>query len=167
PPRRVAALRNAIVARPSSPEITIKYMVPWADARVIRPDSIDLILSHAVLNEVGDLAGAYSALYSWLKPGGLMTHQVGFAYHFFTGDWNGYWACPEPLFKIFTGRRAFVMNRLPCSVHVDLMERQGFRFVCKLKEYRDGISRSKLAHRWRGLSDDDVNCMGRFVQATK
>jgi methyltransferase family protein len=167
-PQRIARIRNAIVQQQASgPDVTIKYMVPWSDERVIRPDSVDLILSHAVLTEVADPQAAYRALHSWLKPGGLMTHQIGFSFHHFTGDWNGYWTCPEPLWKLFRGRRPFVMNRLPCSVHLDLMERQGFRVVCKLKQYQQGVRRSQLASQWRALSDDDLNCSGVFVQATK
>jgi hypothetical protein len=142
-------------------------MVPWSDASVIRPESVDLILSHAVLTEVADPAAAYKALHTWLKPGGLMTHQIGFTFHSFTGDWNGYWSCPEPIWRIFRGRRPFVMNRLPCSVHLELMEKQGFRFACKLKQYQDGIRRSQLASQWRKLSDDDLSCSGLFVQAMK
>jgi methyltransferase family protein len=167
-PARLARIRNAIVQGQSSgPEVTIQYMAPWADERVIRPESVDLIFSHAVLTEVADPAAAYRALHTWLKPGGWMSHQIGFTFHYFTGHWNGYWTCPEPVWKIFKGRRPFVMNRLPCSVHVALMERQGFRFVCKMKQYMDGIRRSQLASQWRSLSDDDLNCSGLFVQAVK
>src|SRR5262249_40500844 len=91
-PRRVAQIRNAIVhGEASAPGITIAYKAPWSDAGVIRRDSVDLILSHAVLTEVADLAGAYRALYTWLKPGGLMTHQIGFDFYGLTGHWNGYW----------------------------------------------------------------------------
>jgi SAM-dependent methyltransferase len=167
-PQRVARIRNAIVqGKRSGPDVTIQYMAPWADAGVIRPESVDLILSHTVLCEVADPQAAYRALWTWLKPGGLMSHQIGFAFHQFTGHWNGYWSCPEPLWKIFRGRRAYVLNRLPCSVHLDLMEKQGFRFLCKLKLYENGIRRSQLASLWKGLSDDDLNCSGLFVQTVK
>jgi Methyltransferase domain len=167
-PERLARIRNAIVhPQASAPHITIDYRAPWSDARVLAPESVDLILSHAVLTEVVDLEGAYRALYSWLKPGGLMTHQIGFDFHGFTGVWNGYWSCPETIWKIFKGRRTFVMNRQPCSVHLALMERQGFRFLRTLKERKDGIRRSQLASRWRELSDDDLGCSGLFVQAAK
>ena len=167
-PVRLARIRNAIVQGASSgPEVTIQYMAPWADEHVIRPESVDLIFSHAVLTEVADPAAAYRALHTWLKPGGYMSHQIGFSFYYFTGHWNGYWTCPEAVWRIFRGRRPFVMNRLPCSVHLDLMEKQGFRFLCKLKLYQDGIRRSQLAAQWRALSDDDLNCSGLFVQATK
>ncbi|HEY6863352.1 MAG TPA: methyltransferase domain-containing protein [Burkholderiales bacterium] len=167
-PQRIANIRNAIVqGRSSGPQVTIQYIAPWADESVIAPGTVDLVLSHAVLARVADPAAAYRACYRWLKPGGAMSHQIGFAFPAFTGPWNGYWACPEPLWRIFKGRRPFVMNRLPCSAHLSLMEAQGFRFACKLKQYRDGVPRSQLAAQWRTLSDDDLRCSGLFVQATK
>ena len=167
-PQRLARIRSAVTnPEASGPEVTIKYMAPWADARVIRPGSVDVIFSHAVLTEVADPEGAYRALHSWLKPGGLMSHHIGFSFHYFTGHWNGYWSCPETLFRVLKGRRPFVINRLPCSVHLDLMEKQGFRFLCDLRRYEDGIRRSQLAARWRGLSDHDLRCAELFVQAVK
>jgi hypothetical protein len=167
-PERIARIRNA-VANPGSPSpgITIRYMVPWSDESVIRKESVDLIISHVVLTEVADPKGTYRALHSWLKPGALMSHQIGFPFHVFTGHWNGYWAFPEPLWKIFKGKRPFVMNRLPCSVHLDLLEKQGFELTCKLKQYKTGIRRSQLASQWKSLSDDDLYCSGLFVQARK
>ena len=167
-PRRLARIREAIARGDASgPEITIRYMAPWADEHVIRPGSVDVIFSHAVLTEVADPDSAYRALHSWLKPGGLMSHHIGFAFHYLTGHWNGYWACPEAVFKVLKGRRPFVINRLPCSMHLELLEKRGFRVVCKLKRYEDGIRRSQLAARWRSLSDDDLRCAELFVQATK
>jgi len=166
-PRRIADIRNAIVqGRSSGPQITIQYIAPWSDS-AMPPESVDLVLSHTVLGRVADPAAAYRALYAWLKPGGMMSHQIGFAFPAFTGPWNGYWSYPEPVWRILKGRRPFVMNRLPCSAHLSLMETQGFRFVRALKQYREGLRRSQLAAQWRALSDDDLGCSGLFVQATK
>ena len=167
-PERLARIRNAIVqGQAPGADISIKYLAPWADERVIRPESVDVIFSHVVLTEVADPAAAYRALYTWLKPGGLMSHHIGFMFYYLTGHWNGYWSCPETVFKVLKGRRPFVINRLPCSVHLDLMQKQGFRFTCQLKRYENGLRRSQLAARWRTLSDDDLNCAELFVQATK
>lgn len=166
-PRRVAQIRNAIVQGQSSgPQITIQYIAPWSE-NLIPAGTVDLVLSHTVLARVADPAAAYRALHTWLRPGGMMTHEIGFAFPSFTGQWNGYWSCPEPVWRIVRGRRSFAMNRLPCSAHLSLMEAQGFRFACKLKQYRDGIRRSQLAAQWRTLSDDDLSCAGLFVQAAK
>lgn len=167
-PARIARIRDAIAGLDQGGNGTIAYMVPWSDENVIKPDSVDLIVSHAVLGQVDDLPATYRALTRWLKPGGVMSHQIGFEFASFTGAWNGYWACPAPLWKIIRGRRDYGINRLPGSTHLDLLAEQGTRIVCALRNFRhDGTPRSHLAAPWRGLSDDDLYCSELFVQATK
>jgi hypothetical protein len=44
----------------------------------------------------------------------------------------------------------------------------GFEPTLVLKHLRsDGIKRSQLTSHWAGLSDEDLNCSGLFVQARK
>lgn len=168
-PARLAAIRDAI-AHPGEKEgpVTIQYVAPWFDEGAIRRESIDLIISHAVLGEVVDLDKTYRALHTWLKPGGWMSHQIGFEFHGISGDWNGYWACPEPLWRVIKGRRPFVINRQPRSVHLGLLRRNNFDVVLALENRSDeGIRRSQLSAPWQGMSDDDFHCSGLFVQARK
>jgi hypothetical protein len=166
---RLDLIRAALVNPASNGgEVSIKYMVPWLDERVIEKESVDIILSHAVLEHVADLETTYRALYSWLKAGGIMSHQIDFTSHGFTEKWNGHWACSEALWKIVIGRRPILINRQPSSSHVKFMERNGFRIICHLKHHRsDGIGRSQLSSTWRELSDDDLTCSGDFIQAQK
>jgi hypothetical protein len=143
-------------------------MVPWVDESIIKKESIDVILSHSVLEHVADLETSYRALYSWLRSGGMMSHQIDFGAHGVTSTWNGYWSCSPAVWRIIVGRRPFLINRQPCSVHTLLIQRQGFEIICHLKNYRsDGIARSKLSPAWRNLSDDDLTCAGTFIQARK
>jgi SAM-dependent methyltransferase len=166
---RVARVRRALVSGGSAREgVEIGYMVPWTDERVIEAGSIDVILSHAVLEHVIDLDGTYRALARWLKPGGMMSHQIDFRSHGITKEWNGYRAYPELLWKIIAGRRAYLINREPCSSHLALIAKHGFTVVSVEKQYNaDGIARSRLARRWKGISDDDLSCFGLIVQARK
>jgi hypothetical protein len=167
-PERLRLIREAIIHPGVSHDgIVIKYMVPWSDENVIERESVDFIVSHAVLTEVGDLKGTHRALYSWLKPGAMVSHQIGFGFHGYTGQWNGYWSCPDPIWKVITGKRPFILNRLPCSVHLQHLRNQSFEIVCSLRLYQEGIDRSELAQRWRNMSDEDLNCLGVFVQSTK
>lgn len=170
-PERIADIRRALL----SPghrfgEIMIDYKAPWSDPGVVQPHSVELILSHAVLGQVEDLEGTYRALAEWLKPGGVMSHQIGLDFYCFNGHWNGYWACPELLWKIIRGRRPFAVNRMPGSAHIRLLKKQGFDFLTQLacSEARNkSISRTDLSHRWRHLSDEDLYCSGLFIQAKK
>jgi hypothetical protein len=166
---RLHSIRAAL-ANPRSDcgEVSIKYMVPWLDEGIIEKESIDVILSHSVLEHVADLETSYRALYLWLRSGGIMSHQIDFGAHGVTSTWNGYWSFSPTLWKIIVGRRPFLINRQPCSVHAQLIEKQGFQIICHLKNYRsDGIARAKLSSVWRDLSDDDLTCVGAFIQARK
>lgn len=170
-PERIARIRRAI-AQPGRQfgGISIEYKAPWSDPTVVQTNSVDLIVSHAVLGQVEDLEGTYRALTAWLKPGGLMSHQIGFAFQCFNGHWNGYWACPELLWKIIRGKRPFAVNRLPGSAHVQLLRKQGVDFLVKLacsELGHNSIPRSALSQRWRHLSEEDLKCSDLFIQARK
>jgi hypothetical protein len=167
-PGRIERIRRALEGSRRTEGVSIRYVAPWTAADVISEASVDLVLSHAVLGEVRDPGSAYRAMHSWLKPGGFMSHQIGFGFAGFTGRWNGYWALPEPLWNVIKGRRAFTLNRLPSSAHLDLIAKSGFEPVFVLKKYNaSGIQRPELSERWKDLSDEDLYCEGLFVQARK
>lgn len=167
--KRVAAIRNAILSPEQKNDlISIQYMVPWSDASVIKSGSVDVVISHSVLEHVEDLPTTYEALASWLKPGGLMSHQIDFTAHGLSEKWNGYRIHSELFWKIALGKRAFFINRQPCSAHIEMMLRNGFEIICQIRRHTsDGISRAQLAARWQKLSDDDLNCCELFIQARK
>ena len=48
---RIGRIRDS-VAHPDSPDAMIRYRVPWQDPRVIEKESVDMILSQAVLEHV-------------------------------------------------------------------------------------------------------------------
>ena len=168
-PKRIAAIREAIISQKSERDgPTVRYITPWSSEKVIRKDSIDVLISHAVLAEVDALESTYRALHAWLKPGGFMSHQIGMGYAGFTGKWNGYWTVPDPVWKIIRGRRPYLINRIPASAHLELMRKAGFDFVRIEKGYAgDGVQRSQLSGRFKSLSDDDLSCQNLFVQARK
>ncbi len=167
---RVSRIRNAIMKpEPSNEGITIRYIAPWSDEGVIARETVNVIVSHSVLEHVVDLAGTYHALYSWLTPGGVMSNQIDLSAHGLSKKWNGFRAYPEWMWKLLVGKRPFLINRQPYSAHVNLMEENGFRIICNLKHYRreGGVRRSQLSSRWKDISDDDLTISGTFIQARK
>jgi hypothetical protein len=167
-PQRIEAIRHAITASAPLAPITVEYKAPWSDPRVINEGSVDLIISHSTLEHVVELPGTYQALYQWLKPGGWMSHQIDFKSHGMTKRWNGFRACSEPVWKLALGRRPYMINREPGSAHLRLMQEAGFRLVTHEKFMRqDGIRREELAPRWADISEEDLNCSGLYVIATK
>lgn len=168
-PERLQHIRSALTnSSGRSGPIHITYRVPWNDAAVIERDSIDLIISQAVLEHVVDIAGTYAALNEWLKPGGVMSHQIDFRSHDLTAEWNGHRAISESMWRIMLGRRPYLLNREPASTHTREMRALGLKLVCDLNNYRkDGIPRSKLTARWQDITDEDLNCVESLVQASK
>lgn len=166
---RITQLRS-LIENPGreSKELTIKYMVPWSESNVIEKESVDLIMSHSVLEHVVDLEAAYHAFYSWLKPGGIMSHQIDFTSHGLSEKWNGYRAYSEFLWKIIVGKRKYLINRQPVSVHLNLMDKYDFDVFCLMKNNKpNGIEREELSSYWKDISNDDLACSGAFIQAKK
>jgi hypothetical protein len=167
-PQRIDAIRRAVTAPSPQNPITAEYKAPWFDPRVIEEGSVDLIISHSVLEHVVDLSGTYKALHQWLKPGAWMSHQIDFQSHGLTRRWNGHRTCSERMWQVTQGRRSFMINRHPASVHLRLMQEAGFRLVSHQKSFRkDDIRREELAPRWADIPEEDLNCAGLYVIATK
>jgi hypothetical protein len=165
-PGRLASIRDAIEERGTSSDVSVRYMVPWSDPEILAPGIIDLLLSHSVLEHVVNLEDTYRAMHLWLKPRGIMSHQIDFTCHGISKSWNGYRTFPETLWKIINGRRTFLINREPRSVHIDLIEKGGFSLICELVRHRpNGVDRASVSSRWKNIGDDDLTCSGIFVQA--
>jgi hypothetical protein len=167
-PERIEAIRRTVAAPSPQDPITAKYKAPWFDPRVIEEGTVDLVVSQSVLEHVVDLPSTYKALYQWVKPGGWMSHQIDFKSHGLSTRWNGYRTCSDRLWEITLGKRPFMINRQPASVHLRLIQEAGFHVVTHQKFMRkDGIGREELAPRWADISDEDLNCSGMYVIATK
>ncbi len=147
----------------------IFYAVPWDKQTVVKPNSIDMVFSQAVLEHVTDLEGTYCALFTWLKPGGVMSHQIDFECHGCADTWNGHWSYAPFTWRIMNGSRLFLINRVPCGGHLSLLKKSGFDVVYELRATApsQGIDRSRLASGFQQMSDDDLQTSGVFLQARK
>jgi hypothetical protein len=168
---RVASVLRALL-RPgeSGAPVRITYLAPLADphALPLPAGSVDVVLSHSVMQYAADLNGAYRSMAGWLRPGGMMSHQIDFREPNLAHKWNGFRAFSELHWRAIRGRRRYIINREPYSAHVRYMLQQNCRLVRNLQEHRqDGIARAELAERWRGISDEDLTCCGAFLQAQK
>jgi len=62
-PDRLERIRRFIVSDAGA-ELMIQYHAPWFDARVIEPETVDMVYSQAVLEHVDELAGIYRAMHA-------------------------------------------------------------------------------------------------------
>jgi SAM-dependent methyltransferase len=169
-PRRLDAIRNALEAlgRDHACESPIVYFAPWDNGAIIKENSVDMIYSQAVLEHVDDLEYTYQTLYRWLKPGGVMSHEIDFKCHGQAAQWNGHWAHSDFSWRLIKGTRTNLLNRQPHSMHVDLLKRHGFHIVYDQRSTKpSGITRSELSRRFKHLSDEDLVTSSSFIQGVK
>lgn len=170
--QRLLKIRNSIKALGKGPAIEadpmITYMAPWNDASVIKNQSVDMILSQAVLMHIDDLQSAYETMFKWLKPKGLMSHQIDFKSVGTADTPFGHWEYSDLEWKIIRGRRSYLLNREPCSTHIKYLNGCNFNIVREVRVAEETpIEKNRLARRFRNLTAEDLGTSGLFVQATK
>lgn len=146
----------------------IKTISNWDNADGIECGTIDFVFSHAVMFYVDDLLDAYSKLFQWLKPGGLMAHQIDFSCLYFHRDWYAHWCMPELIWRCLKGQRHYFLNRAPLSAHLYAMRVAGFCVESVKPTVAETICpRASLADKFRHLSDEDLNTKGAYILAKK
>jgi SAM-dependent methyltransferase len=117
------------LVNPYNPASPISYL-PVESAGFYEHDAtLDLVFSQAVLEHVDDLPSVYALCRKWLRPGGLMSHNIDFKCHGSSRQWNGHWAYPSWLWRMLLGRRKYFINRQPLSRHLDLLKQNGFSIM--------------------------------------
>ena len=138
------------------------------DSGRLRTNCVDMVISQAVLEHVDDLSATYRCLSRWLKPGGVMSHVIDFKSHGITPVWNGHWALSDLTWKMIRGRRPYLLNRQPHSVHLELLARNGFEIVTDIRgTSHTRLRRKDLARRFSGMTEDDSMTSEAFIQAVK
>lgn len=157
---------RASISNPGMNGSMIEYFAPWNDTRLMRPNSVDMLISQAVMEHVADLSVTYEAIHTWLKPDGLLSQQVDFKSHGTSNKWDGHWTYSDMVWKLMQGKRPYWINREPHSTHLRLLDQTDFNVVGDIAiESVPEIKRSELAPRFRDLSDQDLSTSGAFIQA--
>ncbi len=167
---RVSEIRTALKepALAGDHSSRISYSVPWDSGSVLRENSIDFIISQAVLEHVDEIDNAYSSMYRWLKPGGYISHEIDFKSHGITSDWDGHWRYGDVLWRIVRGKRKYLINREPLSSHLRCVESAGFDLKLLSRVQMPMQSpRIELAPRFAQLDDDDLTTSSAYVLAHK
>jgi len=163
--KRVQNIRAAISGQGDA-STTITYMAPWLDADIVKKHSVDMIFSQAVLEHIDGIRLAYEAMRQWLHPTGCMTHSIDFKSHGLTKDWNGHWTQSDIAWKLLRGRRPYMINREPHSVHVQMLRDSGFDILCDERyELPSRIADSMVASRFCNMSSEDFHTSDAFIVA--
>jgi len=168
---RIESIKRALINlgfKETDGNIQIHYFVPWHDPKIIKEESVDMLYSQAVLEHVKELSHTYAAMYRWLKPDGLISHEIDFKCHGKAVEWNGHWTYTDFIWSLIRGKRSYLINRQPHSMHINLMKKAGFKLLYdKKSKDTSGITGKYLAPRFSNISDDDLTTCDAFIQAIK
>jgi SAM-dependent methyltransferase len=164
-PDRVANLRAIVGGAQRDPSI-VDYRAPWDALQSGDEDSVDFLLSNAVMEHVADLPGAYRAVARWLRPGGFASHQIDFRSHSLFSTWDGHWACPDALWMMFVGRRRYLLNREPFQTHRTLASSVGLAEVAAIR-IECAPESKRLAQRFRTMGAQDRLTCGGYLLSRK
>ena len=170
---RVESIRAALRNRGGGGDASspIRYVAPWT-GRSVSPSSADLVITQAVLQDVahGDrestLAETFATMARWLRAGGVMSHQINFA---FPGgeQWNHHWRYSDAAWRVVRGKRPFYENRAPLSTYLQLCAQNGFEVMSVKRERKAGLPRERVAPRFRDLPEDDFTTASAHIVAVK
>ena len=146
----------------------VTYVAPWTGHEVLPAGGFDLVSSQAALEHVDSLEQIYAAISYWTRSGGVTSHDIDMTSHGMGRYWNSHWSYSRLAWKLIRGRRAYLLNRVPYSVHREALQRLGFRIIAETKyPYVDGIDRGQLAEPFNRLSDADFRTMEAYVLGIK
>lgn len=131
---RIKKIRKVIISS-SLDQYTIKYFVPWNKVSLLEPNSVDLIISQAVMEHVLDVKRSYQTMYKWLKKNGFMSHEIDYSAHETHNAWFGHWQYPSWLWEIIMRGRSYVINRYPNSYHINTLINNNFKLIKQLPDY--------------------------------
>jgi hypothetical protein len=165
-PDRLNRIRNALAGNLTTGPI--RYLAPMGRMHEIPGNSVDLIVSQAVMEHVDKLEETYAECFRCMKPGGFMSHQIDLRCHDTAPKWNGHWKYADLTWRLMRGGRPWFINRQPCSAHIGLTNQAGFNIRAEIKQsVSPGITRRQLAGRFKALSESDLTTASVLVLASK
>jgi SAM-dependent methyltransferase len=147
----------------------IQYRVPWDDDRVIEVESIDMIISQAVLQHVDDLEQTYKSMNKWLRKGGYMSHSIDLKSMGSADTWDGHWTYSDLEWKIVRGRKSYLINRESYSTHIKHFTDNRLNIICDIKSFSDStiLEKNSIPKRFSKMPKEDFKISGFFIQAIK
>jgi hypothetical protein len=171
-PDAIERLRRAIDQMTASGDSPIRYVSPWSTSSVA-PGTADLVFSQAVLQEIdnrgpnGALRQTFAAMASWLKPGGVMSHQIDLGMYG-AEPWDRQWTYGDTTWSVIKGRRTNYINREPVSTYERLCREFGFDVVLlDLVQAESSTPTERLAARFRSLDERDRTTRAAHIVAVR
>lgn len=152
----------------NSKKIKIEYVVPWDSNTDIKNDSIELIFSQAVMEHVSDIKTAYKKMHHWLRPGGMISHQIDFKAHEISEYWTGHWYISNWMWRVLMHGRKYIINRTTFSDHIKAIKAAGFQIKNVVPVIKENPLRTMgHSHYKKNSSENDFKTSSCLIQAVK
>lgn len=151
----------------SHKDLTINYITSWNNTDTINKGSLDIIISQAVMEhiDIKYLNGIYKTMNLWLKENGIISHLIDYSCHGTAKKWNGHWEYSENIWKVFRGRRPYLLNRMPHSYHLVQIKNADFDIIAVEKYVQpNSIKHCKIIYK---LLEEDLTAKSSLIQAVK
>jgi hypothetical protein len=149
----------------------IAYRAPWNSSSV-PPASADLVISQVALQDMSrgpgrdELAANLASMARWLKPDGIMSHQIDFSCPG-GAPWNHHWTYGDFTWRVICGRRPYYVNRTPLSEYVSMIENEGCEVIGVQPVAQQGLRRAQATARFQRLPDSDFNTSAALIVARR
>jgi hypothetical protein len=158
---RIDAIRHDIATRSGK---IIRFIAPWNARASVEPGSIDWIFSHSVMEHVDKVGEVYRCCAAWLVDDGYMTHEIDYGSHGLTQHWNGHWAVKERLWRLMTGKRPYLINRLPHEAQRELLTAADFELLEDIRvKGPHGLETGDFTTSHASISSEDAETRVAFV----
>lgn len=158
---RIAAIRRDIEELSGA---HVDVVAPWSDRAVLEAASVDWLFSHSVMEHIDDVAAVYAGATAWLKPGGLMSHEIDYSSHRLTQHWNGHWTIDATLWRLIRGARPYLLNRCSHQDQLRAMREHGLELIRDVLTQRsDGLTADRFNGAYASMSEADARTHVGFV----
>lgn len=156
------------INNPNHLESHIQSHVSWFKKELIIKNSVNLIISNAVLEHIINVSDAYQAMFEWLQPGGYCSHVIDYGAHEFSNTWYKHLYYHDFLWKFLMHGRMYPINRLPHSFHLKEIEKAGFQIIYQSINNNSKADIKKINKNIKSLfNDDDLGISSAFIIAKK
>jgi hypothetical protein len=169
-PANVERLRQALTS-PGGAENPIQFRCPWK-ATSVKSSSADLVISQVALQDMDhlesrdDLTKNVQAMTEWLRPSGVMSHQIDFSC---PGGkpWNHHWAYGDLPWRVVRGNRPYYVNRVALSEYIRLFESSGCNVVGIERVHDEGLPRGRVSRRFERVTEEDLRTRAALLIAVR
>jgi hypothetical protein len=158
-PDRVLKIRNAIISENKS---IFNYLVPWTFDN-LKKNHYDYLLAQASFEYVQNMDLLLKNFKNYLSLNSYLSTIIDYSSHHLSDIWNEHWTCSDLLWYFFKGKQPHFLNRLTHDNYISYFNKYNYEILINLrKKKKSQYSRFNLSHRFRNISEEDLNTSGGF-----